>query len=144
MRLSEYAQKFIGKVEYIWGGNDVMVGVDCSGFVCEMLRSIGELDGRDLTAQGIAEYLIENNWCESAAITDAVLFYGKSVEEIGHVAIAINEHQIVEAGGEGRVSTDKGYVRVRPIYYRDDLVLTLHPSEWIDMPRFLKAFQGLL
>jgi cell wall-associated NlpC family hydrolase len=144
MRLSEYAEKFIGNVEYVWAGNDIMAGVDCSGFVCEMLRAMGELDNRDLTAQGIAEYLIDENWCESEVIQDAIVFYGPSVEEIGHVAIALNERQVVEAGGEGRVNTNKGYVRVRPVGYRSDICLILHPSEWIQLPRFLKAFQGLL
>ena len=30
--LGEYAETFVGKIPYVWGGADLDSGVDCSGF----------------------------------------------------------------------------------------------------------------
>jgi hypothetical protein len=40
--------------------------------------------------------------------------------------MAINDFQMIEAGGEGRVSTSRGMVRVRPIANRRDLVAIIN------------------
>lgn len=46
----KYAWSFIG-VPYIWGGDDPVLGFDCSGFVIEVLKSVGLLPRRgDWTA----------------------------------------------------------------------------------------------
>ena len=37
----------------------------------------------------------------------------------------IKNDKMIEAGGEGRISTSKGMVRVRPIMHRKDLVASL-------------------
>ena len=58
-----------------------------------------------------------------------VLFFGKSVEGITHVAIALDSNLMVEAGGGGSKcktpATSTGMVRVRPIASRKDLVAAL-------------------
>lgn len=123
MDLVKIALMFIG-TPYIWAGNDVTTGVDCSGFVAEVMRSVGYLDKRDLNAQGIYNFLLHFGY-GSGVQRNSVLFFGKSTSEISHVAIAIDTNLMVEAGGEGRENTDAGYVRVRPIQWRKDLVASL-------------------
>lgn len=123
MDLINIALMLIG-TPYSWAGNDVTTGLDCSGFVCEVSRSVGLLDSRDLTAQGL------HNWYSlmgygSGIQRNSVLFFGKDAANITHVALAINHKLMIEAGGEGRVETDKGYVRIRPITNRKDLVAAI-------------------
>ena len=39
---SSLAFKFIGK-PYVWAGDDAIAGFDCSGFIIEILKSVGIL-----------------------------------------------------------------------------------------------------
>jgi len=111
-------------IPYVWAGNDVQTGLDCSGFVCEISRAAGKLDKRDLNSQGLFEHF--SKIAKGSGIAkDSVLFFGKSVDSIVHVSIAINHHQMIESAGEGREQNNKGYVRIRPISWRKDLVAAL-------------------
>ena len=123
MDLVSIAMIFIG-TPYVWGGNDLTTGVDCSGFVCEVSRSVGLLSSKDLTAQGLYSHYMALSY-GSGIKKNSVLFFGKDLNNISHVAIAIDSRLMVEAGGEGRTATDKGYVRIRPITNRRDLVAAL-------------------
>lgn len=105
---------------YVWGGNDMTTGVDCSGFVCEVARSVGLLGKQDLTAQ-----MLHDRFLNYKPGKNTILFFGEDTDSITHVAIAINEEYMIEAGGEGRIETDKGYVRIRPISSRIDCVAIL-------------------
>lgn len=127
MDMAAIALLYLG-TPYVWGGNDITTGVDCSGFVCEVSRSVGLLDKRDLTAAQLYTWYMNYN-CSSEISKNSILFFGKSTFEITHVGIAISSYQYIEAGGEGRVNTDKGYVRVRPINWRRDLVAALKVNE---------------
>ena len=122
MDLVEIALMFFG-TPYVWGGNYITTGLDCSGFVCEVSRSLGLLGKGDLTAQGL--YFYYRDISRGSGIQrNSILFFG-SLEKISHVAIAIDEKLMIEAGGEGRNNTDKGYVRIRPISNRGDLVAAI-------------------
>lgn len=134
MTLSEYAMKFIGR-PYIWGGDGSGKcggGFDCSGLVLECLWAFGKIDAKDRTAQGLHDYLCEK-WYgdvpkEFIAAND-ILFFGKDVHHVTHVAIAIDNYLMVEAGGGGSKcktpATSTGMVRVRPIASRKDFVAAL-------------------
>ena len=134
MTISEYAQKFIGK-SYIWGGDGSGAkfnGWDCSGLVLECLQAFGILPSGDKTAQGIYEALCKKGWVSvpsKAVAHDDVLFFGKDLKHITHVAIAIGGGLMVEAGGGGSkcktAATSTGMVRIRPIAWRKDLVAAL-------------------
>lgn len=135
MTLSEYALKFVGR-PYIWGGDGSGKcggGFDCSGLVLECLWAFGVLPNGDLTAQGIYDTLYnEHIWAsvdKARVKPDDILFFGKGDEHITHVAIAIGNGLMVEAGGGGSkcktVATSTGMVRVRPISWRKDLVAAL-------------------
>lgn len=135
MTLSEYALKFVGR-PYIWGGDGSGKcggGFDCSGLVLECLWAFGILPNGDMTAQGIYDILYnELIWSTPGSgkeKPDDVLFFGKDDKHITHVAIAIGNGLMVEAGGGGSKcktpATSTGMVRVRPISWRKDLVAAL-------------------
>lgn len=134
MTISEYALKFLGR-PYIWGGDGSGKfggGFDCSGLVVECLRAFGHVNG-DFTAQSLHDHLLFKwervcllDW--KSASSD-LLFFGKSESKITHVAIAIGDNLMIEAGGGGTkcktVETSTGMVRIRPISSRKDLVAVL-------------------
>ena len=133
MTISEYAQKFIGK-SYVWGGDGSGKcggGFDCSGLVLECLWAFGKLPKGDLTAQGIHDkLLLEKGWKQGLSVKDGdVLFFGKDLHHITHVALAIGGDLMVEAGGGGSKcktpATSTGMVWIRPISWRSNLVAAL-------------------
>ena len=133
MSPSEYACKFIG-TKYTWGGKSADEGFDCSGLVSEGLKGVGILGNKALlNSQDLYNHFIQlqnspNFKVASLIAKDSLLFFGESTKEIGHVALAINKYFLVESAGEGRQNTKKGFVRLRPIKYRSDLVAALNVS----------------
>ena len=129
MTLCEYLMKFIGR-PYIWAGDGsgkCSGGFDCSGLVLEGLWAFGLYDGKDTTAQGIRESLEKKGWSnknENRLVSGSILFFGDNDKKITHVAVAIGDGFMIEAGGGGSKcktpETSTGMVRVRPI--RKDLV----------------------
>ena len=134
MKLTEYLKKFIGR-PYIWGGNGsgkTHGGFDCSGLVLEGLWALGLYSGTDTTAQGLYNNLVKlANWKEGNidhANDGDLLFFGKSTSKITHVAVALGDGLMLEAGGGGSKCTTEtnstGFVRVRPI--RSDVVACVY------------------
>lgn len=132
MTIADYALKFVGR-PYIWGGDGSGKcdgGFDCSGLVLECLLAFGIFPNVDMTAQGIYDKLYAMNWHHvTQRKPDDILFFGKDTSHITHVAIAIGNGLMVEAGGGGSkcktAATSTGMVRVRPISWRKDLVAAL-------------------
>ena len=121
MDLAAIALMFFG-IEYIYGGNNPTVGLDCSALTCEALRSIGKLDKKDYSAQMLFNKFISDS--QNGEIKrNTILFFGRNSTLVSHVAIAIDENLMIEAGGEGREASDKGYVRIRPISNRSDFLV---------------------
>lgn len=119
---------------YIWGGNDPLNGLDCSGLVLWLKVSSGKWKhGVDANAQGIFTHL-RGKGRESAKHWGfgALAFYGPHSADIRHIAFCLNQNLMIEAGGGDsttRTVADakiKGAcVRVRPVRYRADLVAVL-------------------
>ena len=133
MTIIEYALKFIGR-PYIWGGDGsgkCVGGFDCSGLVLECLWAFGKMPKGDLTAQKLHDkLLLEKGWRQGLSVKEGdVLFFGKDLHHITHVALAIGGDLMVEAGGGGSKcktpATSTGMVWVRPIAWRDNLVAAL-------------------
>lgn len=123
--MSEYAKYFIG-TKYTWGGDSAEEGYDCSGFIQELIKSNWDYVG-DRTAQDIFYYLSDKFLADQInsprnVETDDIIFYGKNLSNITHVALALDKYQVIEAGGEGRTPTTKGMVRVRPLKLRSDFL----------------------
>lgn len=134
MTLTEYLKHFIGR-PYIWAGDGTgksQNGFDCSGLVLEGLWALGLYTGSDVTAQGLYNFLTKQaNWREGNidhANDCDILFFGKSTEKITHVAVALGDGLMLEAGGGGSscktAAASTGFVRVRPI--RKDVVACVY------------------
>jgi len=130
----DYALNFIG-IPYIYGGNSPIEGLDCSGLVLEALRCEGHVHKEDMTAKDLYRFLKSKNWynVQREKVTEGdIIFFGNSLDNISHVAIALNNYQLLEAGG-GDASTisraeaikKNAFVRIRPISNRQDLIAIL-------------------
>ena len=115
---------------YKWGGNGPFK-FDCSGLVLKCLSDVGILLA-DTTAQGLHAWCFkQNTFYSSNPNEDCLLFFGKSTEKISHIAIAINERFMIEAGGGDSTFTNPtqemlrmkdARVRIKDIKRRKDLV----------------------
>lgn len=129
----EYALCFLG-VRYRWGGDNPLEGFDCSGLVLEALRSEGHVS-EDMTGLDLYKYLKGKNWYNlprEKIFEGEVIFFGKSLDKISHVALALNNQQMIEAGGGDATTVTNeeairknAFVRIRPINNRKDLLAIL-------------------
>ena len=99
--LRAYILKFVG-LPYIWGGDDPILGLDCSGFAQEVLLAFGAhpSPGEDLTAQSLYDKLLKTGGYNQT-MPGALAFYGKQYNSITHVGVLFTADLIVEAGGGG-------------------------------------------
>lgn len=114
------ARGYLGQ-PYVWGGeSEAEGGYDCSGFVYSVLNKCGMKVPRT-TAQGYSALGKKVSNIQSADL----LYFGKSVKRITHIAIAINSTQMIESQGNSKNSkTNKGKgVSITNISHRSDLVL---------------------
>lgn len=114
------ARLYLGK-PYVWGGeSDAEGGYDCSGLVYSVLNKCGMKVPRT-TAQGYSALGKKVSNIQSADL----LYFGKSVKRITHIAIAINSTQMIESQGNSKnTKTNKGKgVSITNISHRSDLVL---------------------
>ena len=132
MSLSTIAMLFIG-TPYIYGGNCVLTGIDCGALVAESLRSIGKHGKSDINAQMIYDKYAPVGYRDREIKKDSILFFGPDISSISHVAIALDNELMVEAGGgDERTTTKKiaaemnAYVRVRPINNRRDFLTAIN------------------
>lgn len=137
MKLTDYLKTFIGR-PYIWGGNGsgkTSGGFDCSGLILEGLWAFGLYAGTDTTAQGLYDHLTKTALWKDGHIDHAgdgdLLFFGKSTAKITHVAVALGDGLMLEAGGGGSscktAATSTGFVRIRPI--RKDVVACVYQAK---------------
>lgn len=130
-----YAFNFIG-VRYKWGGNNPLEGLDCSGFLCEILRSQG-LVRDDHNAQSLYELFLKMG-LEKPPEKGALLFFGSSKYSVTHCALAVNSTLMLEAGGGGSGTNTiddaikkNAFVRLRPIKFRKDLISSIVLQEYL-------------
>lgn len=123
----KYAMAFIG-VPYEWGGDNAL-GLDCSGFVGVILRAVGVIENQaDYNAQGLFHKLHE---CQTVTPeAGCVVFYGRSITRITHVAFMVDDRHILEAGGGNSKTTSlevaddqNAMVRGRPYNYREVIAI---------------------
>ena len=90
-----YANQFVGG-PYVWGGNSLKNGCDCSHFVYNVLRDMGYYSGEYVTS----EYWAEKGKPVEGGLANAqagdIVVYAKK-NGIGHVAIYDGNGHIIEA-----------------------------------------------
>lgn len=131
-----YSESFIG-VHYSYGGNNRLTGLDCSGYICEVLRPTGLIGNKeDLSAQGLFDKFMSSGRLIDASrpYVGALVFYGKSTNEIVHVALATSAFTIIESGGgSSEIKTLEDAKRVgacirkRHIAHRSDRIAAIYP-----------------
>jgi len=131
--LQRYMLCFVG-LPYIWGGDDPVVGFDCSGLAQEFLAAAGKDFPGDQNAQALYDLGKKAGWAPGVRGCGALCFYGSSLTHITHVAMMFDESVVVEAGGGGSKTTSaaaaaaqNAYIRMRPHDRRADLVAILMP-----------------
>ena len=132
--LYDYAMSFIGK-PYIWGGDDPILGYDCSGFVQEILEAAGVDPKGDQTAQGLYNHFYKVDYGRyQVREFGSLAFYGKDFKRITHIAFCLDTETIIEAGGGGTrtnnaedAARQNAYIRVRPLRRRSDLIVCIKP-----------------
>lgn len=121
-------------IPYIYGGDDPILGTDCSGLAQELLAILGYDPEGDQTAHGLYQYFVEKyNGVSTAPQTGALVFYG-TPDKITHVAMCYNELLVLEAGGGGSKTKTRedaikqnAFIRLRPVNHRKDLVSITKP-----------------
>jgi cell wall-associated NlpC family hydrolase len=102
------AERFVG-IPYRWGGDNVVEGMDCSGFVRAVYNLCGLSIPRSSRDQFKAGDLITKNDLRDGDL----VFFGSSAESINHVGIYVGSGKFVHAprrGEEIRVTAvDENY-----------------------------------
>lgn len=87
-----YAKQFLGN-SYVYGGNSLTGGVDCSGFTSQIFQKFGI----SLSRSSAAQYAGNGTHIDaSAARPGDLVFYGYS-GSVSHVAIYIGNGQVIHA-----------------------------------------------
>jgi peptidoglycan endopeptidase LytE len=122
---------------YIWGGDDPLLGFDCSGLVMEWFKTCGFYNGQDMNAQQIHDYLRADSsrFIPIPLHKGSLVFFGKSRIYLSHVGILISKQYMLEAGGGNHTTVNKeisakqnAYVRIRPLAHRKDLIAIITPN----------------
>jgi cell wall-associated NlpC family hydrolase len=139
--LIRYAEAFL-TLPYKWGGDDPILGYDCSGFVQEVLASVGIDPIGDQTAHGLWKYFWAHGYKLAEPKAGALAFYG-SPQKITHVALCMDPLRCIEAAGGGSTThteadaaKQNAYLRIRPVRRRKDLQMIL-------MPKYPKSMVGV-
>lgn len=105
--ICDYAKKFIG-TKYVWGGNSLTKGIDCSGFVKQVYAKFGYTTPR-VSRDMAKKYKIISI---SQLKPGDLIFYGKvSTNYINHVGIYIGNGQVIHS------STNYKGVAISSMYF---------------------------
>jgi cell wall-associated NlpC family hydrolase len=131
----ELISSFLNK-PYIWGGKNPVVGMDCSGLVCELLQSMGLLkNNEEYNAQTLYAKFMGGSVEQKVPEFGSLIFFGKDFQGISHVGFGLNSFQMLEAGGgteitvsESVAARQNAFVKIRPFNHRSDLLSILKPK----------------
>jgi cell wall-associated NlpC family hydrolase len=90
------AERFVG-IPYQWGGNNVVEGMDCSGFV----RAVFNLCGLNIPRTSGEQYRAGRLVEREGLLDGDLVFFGGSAEEINHVGIYVGGGRFVHAPKRG-------------------------------------------
>ena len=106
------AERFVG-IPYRWGGENVVDGMDCSGFV----RAVYNLCGLSIPRTSRDQFKTGESVAKDGLQDGDLVFFGSSIDSINHVGIYVGNGRFVHAprrGEEIRVtSVDERYFEKR-------------------------------
>jgi len=106
------AERFVG-IPYRWGGDNVVEGMDCSGFV----RAVYNLCGVSIPRTSAEQFRTGESIARDNLKDGDLVFFGSSAEKINHVGIYVGNGRFVHAprrGDEIKVSAlDDNYFSTR-------------------------------
>jgi hypothetical protein len=106
------AERFVG-IPYRWGGNNVVEGMDCSGFV----RAVYNLCGLSIPRTSSDQFKAGDLVTKDELLDGDLVFFGSSANSISHVGIYVGGGKFVHAprrGEEIRVTAvDESYFEKR-------------------------------
>lgn len=111
-KIKDFAVKYIGG-KYVWGGNSLSSGTDCSGFVHLVYKNFGVTlprVSREQAKQGVAVKSANKK-------VGDLIFYSNSSGVIDHVAIYIGNNQIVHA------ASSRTGIRISAWNYREPVAI---------------------
>jgi hypothetical protein len=122
---------YLGKW-YKWGGDDPS-GFDCSGFIMEILQSVGLVNRKeDLTAQGLWDRFLPTKISQPKP--GALVFWQNDKGKVIHVEMCLDwEVAIGASGGYGKTLTvedamkHNAFIKIRPIYSKKGIKGFLDP-----------------
>lgn len=88
----DYAMLFLGN-PYVYGGNDLNIGVDCSGFVQQVFKAFDINVPRTSKAQSKTGMIVQYEDLQKGDL----LFFGSNLEDITHVGIYVGDHQMIHS-----------------------------------------------
>jgi len=90
------AERFVG-IPYRWGGNNVVDGMDCSGFV----RAVYNLCGLSIPRTSRDQYKAGDAVVKDNLMDGDLVFFGSSADNINHVGIYVGGGKFVHAPRQG-------------------------------------------
>jgi cell wall-associated NlpC family hydrolase len=90
------AERFVG-IPYQWGGNNVVEGMDCSGFV----RAVYNLCGVNIPRNSREQFRVGENVGRVDLKDGDLVFFGSSEDAINHVGIYVGNGSFVHAPRRG-------------------------------------------
>ena len=108
------AERFVG-IPYRWGGNTVVDGMDCSGFV----RAVFNLCGVNIPRTSGEQFQTGQGITKSDLREGDLVFFGDSASKITHVGIYVGDGRFVHAPKRG---DDIKVSRVDESYYEKHFV----------------------
>jgi len=90
------AERFVG-IPYRWGGDTVVDGMDCSGFV----RAVFNLCGVNIPRTSAEQYKVGQGVAQTDLKDGDLVFFGASGEQINHVGIYVGSGKFVHAPRRG-------------------------------------------
>lgn len=97
------AERFVG-IPYRWGGENVVDGMDCSGFV----RAVYNLCGVNIPRTSADQFKTGENVSRDSLADGDLVFFGATVDSVNHVGIYVGGGKFVHAprrGDEIKVSS---------------------------------------
>lgn len=101
-QLVEYAKSFVGKIPYVWGGESLSTGVDCSGFTMKVYEHFYSELGITLAHSSIIQSQMSPKIYNLSEVKpgDLIFYYAEDGSIRRHVSIYIGNGQVVEAADE--------------------------------------------